>query len=73
MGACQPIPTAAERAAGLLTVRGGGCGPAPAHVAAAVPAQAHTASTERVASLVDASLATERHREEGEVRVALGA
>ena len=44
------MPTAAERAAGLLTTRGGGSGPAPAQVAAAVAVHGRGASIARVSS-----------------------
>ena len=44
------MPTAAERAAGLLTTRGGGPGPAPAQVAAAVAVHGRGASIARVYS-----------------------
>ena len=44
------MPTAAERAAGLLTTRGGGPGPAPAQVAAAVAVHGRCASIARMYS-----------------------
>ena len=46
------MPTAAERAAGLLTTRGGGPGPATTQVAAAVAVHGRGASIARVYSSI---------------------